>query len=119
MKDEQGIRDNSLYILDEHGEVQPCPDVLAWGRWMEANRLTRHVAEDYDEGDGEKQVRVSTVFLGLDHNHWGGQPILWETMVFGGALDGEQQRYASRDAAVRGHQAICRRVNETIQRSHE
>jgi hypothetical protein len=47
----------------------------------------RHVA---DETFGPS--RISTVFLGLDHN-WGRKPpVLWETMVFGGKLDRTQNR---------------------------
>lgn len=46
---------------------------------------------------------MSTVFLGLDHNFSGGEPILFETMIFGGPLDGEQRRYHTYDQAERGH----------------
>jgi hypothetical protein len=49
------------------------------------------------------QITVSTVFLCLDHAHFGGPPILWETMTFGGPDDQAQQRYASREAAEDGH----------------
>lgn len=107
------------YILDEHGEPQPCDDVLLWGAWFET--AERRIAQDLDEGldgpDDPKRVLVSTVFLGLDHRHFGeGPPILWETMVFGGVLDGAQQRYTSREEAYRGHQALCIKVMETIHR---
>jgi hypothetical protein len=104
------------YILDEHDNPQPCEDLTEWARFYESDR--RRVAQDLDEGndaDGTR-VRVSTVFLGLDHNYFGkGPPILWETLVFGGVLDGEMDRYTSREAALRGHQAMCQRVNDTIQ----
>jgi hypothetical protein len=92
------------YILDEHGEPVSCDDTLAWGRWFEA--ADRQLAHDEIEGGG----RVSTVFLGLDHNFGGGPPLLWETMVFGGPLDGEGDRYASRTAALRGHAAMLARA---------
>ena len=40
---------------------------------------------------------VSTVFLGIDHNHWGhGPPILFETMVFERATAREEQPDRSR-----------------------
>ena len=98
-----------LYVLDERGEPQPCDDVLAWGRWFET--AERHVAQDMDEGEGAERVRVSTVFLGIDHNwHGDGPPVLWETLVFGGPLDGEMQRYCSKAHALVGHQAMCQRV---------
>ena len=102
---------HGFYTLDEHGQPQACDDVLAWARWMEEHRNEKHIALDLDEGDGEKRVRVSTVFLGIDHGFFSeGPPILWETMVFGGPLDGEQERYTSREAAFQGHQLMCQRV---------
>ena len=85
------------YILDETGEPVPCPDLLTWGRWFEASQ-DRHVARD-EIGD----VLISTVFLGLDHGWGRGPPVLWETMVFGGKLDEQQERYVSRADALAGH----------------
>lgn len=100
------------YILNEQGEPEPCPDLLTWMQWYET--AERHVCHDMDEGTGAEQVRVSTIFLGLDHRLLfkdDGPPVLWETMVFGGPLDGETRRYASRDAAILGHQEMCRKVS--------
>lgn len=48
-------------------------------------------------------VTVSTVFLVLNHSFGEGPPVLWESMAFGGPLDEDQRRYASREAAVAGH----------------
>jgi hypothetical protein len=93
------------YILDAAGTPQRCPDLLTWGQWMAT--ADRSVA---DTTFGE--VRVSTVFLGLDH-HFGllpGPPVLWESMVFGGPLDGEQRRYTSSADADAGHTALCMAV---------
>jgi hypothetical protein len=41
-----------------------------------------------------------------------GKPILWETMVFGGPCDGNFDRYASKDLAIRGHQNMVELVRE-------
>jgi hypothetical protein len=102
-----------LYILDDDGQPLACPDVLVWGQWMrdaDKDRL-RVVAQDKDEGPDGGEVLVSTVFLGTDHRFIGkGPPILWETLVFGGALADEMNRYSSREAALAGHQVICQRV---------
>ena len=97
------------WILDDAGEpVAVGDDVQAWSNWFSSGDK-RHVAEDC-VGD----VRVSTVFLGLDHNFLGtGRPVLWETMVFGGELDGEQWRYDSQKAAMEGHGELLRRVLAT------
>lgn len=57
----------------------------------------------------ENGARVSTVFLGLDHNFGsGGPPILWETMIFNVETeDGYQfqERYSTREEAIAGHAA--------------
>lgn len=105
-----------LYILDEQGNPQPCPDVIEWGEWMEASMKSgaRVIAHDRDEG-GRNEIFISTVFLGIDHNYlFEGPPILFETMVFGGVLDQEQRRYATRSEAYAGHQEMCRRVHESL-----
>jgi hypothetical protein len=59
-------------------------------------------------------VRVSTVFLGLDHNYLGrGKPLLFETMVFGGLNDGEQIRTSTWEAAEQAHEQMIERVQLT------
>jgi hypothetical protein len=94
------------YVLNDAGEPVECHDLMTWARWFEtANR--RLAQEEVGE------ARVSTVFLGCDHNFEGsGPPVLWETLVFGGPLSGEQQRYTSRADAIRGHVAMVMRVRE-------
>ena len=58
-------------------------------------------------------VEVSTVYLGLDHNFGlGGPPIIYETLVFGGELDGEQDRYPNRHAALAGHDQMVAKVRD-------
>lgn len=49
-------------------------------------------------------ARVSTVWMGLDHRFMGdGPPLIFESMVFGGALDGEMDRYSTKEKAAAGH----------------
>lgn len=86
------------YILEEDGKTPKDVDLMTWGRWME-NDAVRRVG-DTTVAD----ARVSTVFLGLDHQFDHGDPLLWETMIFGGDHDGYCDRYSSHDAAVFGHQ---------------
>lgn len=97
-----------MYILDENDNPQEV-DTLEWGIWMQtANR----VVEKTKVGGAE----VSTVFLGLDHN-WSmtGNPILWETLVFGSSIDEEMDRYDSKDAAVKGHWEMVKRVQDFLE----
>lgn len=51
-------------------------------------------------------IMVSTVFLGLDHRMDGieGPPVVFETMVFGGDFDQEQERYCTYEEAKKGHE---------------
>ena len=56
---------------------------------------------------------ISTVFLQLDHN-WdpNGQPVLFETMIFGGEYDGEMWRYCTWDEALEGHNKVVNCLKE-------
>ncbi len=89
------------YVLADDGTPRRVEDDLEWTRWHAGADEVRRVAYDA-VGDG---VVVSTVFLGLDHNHSGeGPPVLWETAVF--AADHEVKsihRYSDRESALAGH----------------
>lgn len=87
--------------MSEHFILQgktPIPvDHLTWANWFQtADRIIA-----YDKGDG---IRVSTVFLGLNHE-WNPEkpPLIFETMIFGGEFDQNQWRYSTYDEAVAGH----------------
>ena len=60
--------------------------------------------------DTYKGVNVSTVFLGINHGIVFNDLILFETMVFGGEFDGEQERYRSYEEAMLGHKRISNKV---------
>ncbi len=103
---------SDLYILDDSGRPVREPSVHKWGAFFE-NRERRRVAADELTINGE-DVRISTVFLGMDHSWEGGPPILWETMVFGGKLNEEQDRCAgNREQAEAMHAAMVARVQST------
>jgi hypothetical protein len=95
-----------------HGHYVEINDVPRGARnlleWAVAYEKTdRHVAEDRLATG----VRVSTVFLGLDHSFLRrGEPILYETMVFGGPHDEHQRRYSTRAEAAAGHYETLRMV---------
>lgn len=61
-------------------------------------------------------VLVSTVWLGLDHNHGYGPPMLFETMLFCDDSDDPRNhcltRYSSEEAALRGHLAAVDALRE-------
>lgn len=83
----------SMYY-DQDG--QPM-DMDAWARAFE-DTPARIVGSDYI-GD----IHVSTVWLGLNHAWGDGPPLIFETMIFGGAHDQYQERYATKESAVAGH----------------
>lgn len=93
------------YILDGHNPVPATID--EWAKWYETSGDARRVGLDM-----LPNCKVSTVFLALDHSFSNGRglPILFETMVFGGPLDGEQERYSFWDEAEAGHKAMVERV---------
>ncbi len=96
--------DNTLgkYILDEQHNPVPCTSLLKWADWFE-DRNNRRVAATERGG-----VRVSTVFLGLNHN-WmvSGPPLLFETMIFGGPHDQYMDRCSTWEEAEQMHQRAC------------
>jgi len=109
------------YILDNDHHVVSVDDVRTWGRWYEdiSNRI---VAKTQVTGECE----VSTVFIGIDHRHFGdGPPLLFETLIFGGPaeLDESGWRYSSWDDAEIGHEAAVKKVLAAMKKkagvSHE
>ena len=62
---------------------------------------------------GDHEIRLSTVFLVLDH-YFGtdetAPPVLFETMLFGADDDANQLRYETIEQAVRGHNLILEKL---------
>ena len=91
------------YILEGHTPVQE-PDLTKWERWF-VETAKRRVA--LTEKDG---VEVSTVFLGLNHQYGKGEPLLFETMVFGGPFDEETERCSTWEEAEQQHREMVEKV---------
>lgn len=95
------------YILDGHKVIEE-PDRLTWARWIATYRP--RVSCTYF-GPG---VKVSTVFLGLDHRFLEpGPPLVFETLVFGGQHDGYMTRASTWDEALEQHAAACELVKQS------
>jgi len=89
------------YILDGHTPVA-C-GFMTCATWLEANCEALHVARTQN-GD----VKVSTVFLGINHQYGPeGPPMLFETMIFGGAHDEYQDRCSTWEQAEVMHAKAC------------
>lgn len=115
------------YRLNEDGDPIGCDTMEEYREWDKSpeGEKARRVAEDFVNG-----IRVSTVFLGLDHSHGYGSPLLWETMTFGGEAWGVEticKRYYSVAEAKRGHAEVvdaCARIeppsrDAVLRRLHE
>ncbi len=87
-----------LYILDNDEPIEATME--EWSAFFASPE--RIVASDM-LGD----VRVSTVFIGMDMGYefltTQHKPVLWETMIFGGDHDQYQERYTSAADARAGH----------------
>lgn len=109
-----GVTDR--YILGPGHIIVPAGDLMLWAMWF-GNIDNRRVAETHFAIGSW----VSTVFLGLDHNFWGeGPPILFETMVFaddGCSDDLGQERYATWDEAVAGHERAVEKLMAWIEKA--
>ena len=99
---------NEKYILTDKIHKLKVVDLFTWGRWLETAGEKRRVGDDTVNG-----VRVSTVFLGLDHNWGKGKPLVFETMIFGGERDGEIERYATWKEAERSHKEVVDSLQDT------
>jgi hypothetical protein len=96
------------YYMLSGRDVVPVDALLEWARWYET--ADRQIALDALSGS-----TVSTVFLGLDFNHLrNGPPLVFETMIFGGLLDGFQCRYSTYAQALGGHAHALAEVKAMI-----
>ena len=97
------------YYYDRQGN-EISMDV--WARSLNDRSLQR-VALNQITAD----CRVSTVWLGLNHNLFGtGPPLIFETMVFGGPpeIDEKLERYSTEAEAIAGHAQMCARVRQAL-----
>jgi len=97
------------YILDANHNVVLPDSFLEGAKWFEEHLKERIVAQEEVNG-----VRISTVFIGLDHSYGSSSlPVVFETMIFKGPLDQEQDRYHTWTEAEAGHIQMVERVKLT------
>ncbi len=97
------------WILDDEGRPRRA-DVMEWAEWWEVfeNRIQFETFVDH--------VRVSTIFLGIDHSFGGPIPILWETMALGDGIDDPPQERCggSREQAEEMHRRVVAEVRAAM-----
>lgn len=96
-----------LYVLDKNKRLRRAT-TKQWMRWFVQSGGSVRIGMTRIS----PRVGVSTVFLGIDRRLFGigRRPLVYETMIFGGPLNGEQGRYSSWDDAEAGHRAAVRKA---------
>ena len=90
-----------LYKLDANGDPIECTDMAEFAQLFESKTARRLNSTE------KNGVLVSTVFLGIDHSFGNGEPLLFETKIFGGDYDESIYRYTTRAEAEAGHKRVC------------
>jgi hypothetical protein len=91
-------------------------DMMTWARAFETGE-DRVVAQHWVRG-----WMVSTVWLGLDHNFFGGPPLIFETMIFPPGDEAPEgtwseeycDRYPTEEAAQAGHDRALSWLREKL-----
>ena len=92
------------YILNEDHTVRRAIDIDEWSHHFEFGNSSI-------DWTGNTDLHVSTIFLGIDRGFGRTDiPILFETLIRGGAHDNEMERYCTYDEAVEGHRRWCNLV---------
>lgn len=98
------------YTLDDDHNPVKVDNIEQWVEQFDSTE--RIVKQEKIEG-----ISISTVFLGLDHNFGlskNSDPVLFETMIFGGKHDQQQWRYCTWDEALEGHHQAVKKVTWAI-----
>lgn len=92
---------NKKYILKDRKLVE-----ASLGEWAEFMEGKDKIIKQETLPNGK---RVSTVFLGIEHQFGDGEPLLFETMVFpekGNFSDEDMERYSTLEEAESGHKRM-------------
>lgn len=97
-----GMIIDDLWILDEDRHPRRARSLAEWGEFFGSGVDHRRVART-----GEKDLFVSTVFLGIDHGFGRGPPILFETIIFRNGQPDDTWRCSDWDTALIQHKKAC------------
>lgn len=105
------ISEPARYILQNNRPVL-CADPKLWEAWMSVADGRCFVARTRFRALG---VVVSTVFTGEDYAPTKSLgPLVFETLVRGGDMDGYVQLYRTRKSAQAGHEDVCWNIRQTM-----
>lgn len=94
-----------MYYLLDGKEPRQVDNLIEWAVMFQSQNRTVQVTKVRD-------IIVSTIFLGIDYSFGEGEPILFETMIFGGEHDQSQWRYSTWDEAKKGHFEAIKQIFE-------
>ena len=85
---------------------------MEWSLWMLSAKTIVMINE-------LKDSIISTRFVGIDLNlgscNSESKPMVFETLVMGGAMDGKRNFYPTWDEAIQGHLKICTQVFKSLE----
>ena len=94
---------NRYYILNKDKTTREAKDFEEFDSNMKENQIVKKTEIG--------KILISTVFLGVNHNYSGGEPILFETMIFNDDTEYEyQERYSTYQKALEGHKKCCQMI---------
>jgi hypothetical protein len=102
------------YLLDKNKIPYKIMDIneqnlsamAVWG--INFNKKMRILQQNH-----RGKIFISTIFLGIDHSDITDEPVLFETMIFGGKHNHEQWRYITYKEAITNHYKV---LNELFPR---
>ena len=101
------------YVLDGHSVV-PCPDPLVWAEWHHTHKEDRTLM--FTHLATFMPITVSTVFWGMDSlAAWKKDrpPRCFESLIFGGHMDGVGRKYHTWDEAIEGHDKLVEEARKS------
>jgi len=112
------------YILKNREIIEVS--LLEWGKYLQSRTEDRVVKHDVVYKPFSRPYRVSTVFLGIDHQYGDGPTLLFETMIFVGEIPEELgkderlrafddifcDRYSTYEEAEKGHETALNKIRE-------
>ncbi len=101
---------SQYYKLEGQNPV-PVRSFMEWSLWIMSASTTVMLNE-------LQESIISTKFVGLDLSpgkcNADSQPMLFETLVISGPMDGKRKFYATWDEAIQGHLKICTQISKLL-----
>jgi hypothetical protein len=101
------------YLLHDDGTVEPTEyHAVAMLQLRDEKRIIAR----YEKTIGKYILKVSTVFLVINHGMPGEQPVLFETLFFlnGNSIDNSMLRYHTLRDALKGHNETIKIMEEAL-----